>query len=369
MDSFMDKAFELGFLNGTEEPKPRHVRFLLEELEPFIKNDFRGYDTPLPAFVENCTLLLLGCGTGRDAFIAQTLVGCEGRVIAVDASQELIDEARSLRKRLADERGADLSNLEFVVGKADDLAALGIEDETIDVVVTNFSFNFVEDKPFALKEFRRVLKQGAELYLSALFGNTRITKALTRGIEQPTELLERSIYLEDFRRWMRAAGWENFRYIQKRRIVIKRDHEKDAYKDRDFIYRIIRTFKIDFLEDLCENYGQSAEYLGTIPGYNQFFDLDDLHRFFVDKPDRVCGNTCAMVANTRFAPYFRVKGSRDYKHFGLYDYCSYCGIGKENPKGIINFLEEEKAVCLDCQHHSHCLVDGHCQHDDHEAAL
>ncbi len=60
------------------------------------------------------------------------------------------------------------------------------------------------------------------LYLkSALFGNSRITDALTKTINDPDELLKRSIYLEDFRRWMRDSGWESFRYAQKRRIVIQ----------------------------------------------------------------------------------------------------------------------------------------------------
>ncbi len=360
----MRETFEMQFLNGTEHPKPRHVRFLLEELEPVIKNDFSGYDTPLPAFVGGCTLLLIGCGSGRDAFVAQSLVGSKGRVIAVDDSQELISVAKELQERLGNEREVDLSNLEFVVGSADDLNALSIEDESIDVLTTNYSFNFVKDKPAAIREFRRVLKQGAELYLSALFGNSRITDALTKTINDPDELLKRSIYLEDFRRWMRDSGWESFRYAQKRRIVIQREQEKTVYEGRDFIYRTVRTFKIDNLEDLCENYGQSAEYLGTLPGNNQFFDLDDTHRFFIDQPLRVCGNTYAMVANTRFAPHFRVEGSRDDKHFGLYTYCHYCGIGREDPETTIEYQEEVKSVCVNCQHHAHCVVDGHCQHEE-----
>ena len=55
-------------------------------------------------------------------------------------------------------------------------------------------------------------------------------------------------------------------------------------------------------------------------GCDNYFDLDDHHRFFVDLPIAVCGNSCAMVQDTRFGKYFDVVGDRS-KHFGLFDGC------------------------------------------------
>ncbi|MCB1647001.1 MAG: methyltransferase type 11, partial [Pseudomonadales bacterium] len=79
----------------------------------------------------------------------------------------------------------------------------------------------------------------------------------------------------------------------------------------------IRAFKLD-LEDRCEDYGQVAWYLGGIAEATHYFDLDDHHRFVRGKPMLVCSNTARMLAQTRFAPYFRIEGDESH-HFGLFD--------------------------------------------------
>ena len=79
----------------------------------------------------------------------------------------------------------------------------------------------------------------------------------------------------------------------------------------------IRAFKLDGLEDICEDYGQSAVYLGTIPQCPHRFILDDHHIFIADKPQLVCGNTAAMVGQTRLGKHFKVTGDRS-RHFGKF---------------------------------------------------
>lgn len=82
----------------------------------------------------------------------------------------------------------------------------------------------------------------------------------------------------------------------------------------------IRAFKLSSLEDICEDYGQVATYLGTIPDHSNQFPLDDHHTFVKGKPMLVCGNTAAMLEETRFGQHFRVTGDRSV-HFGAFD-CS-----------------------------------------------
>lgn len=54
------------------------------------------------------------------------------------------------------------------------------------------------------------------------------------------------------------------------------------------------------LEDICEDYGQVAYYLGTIPEAPHAFTLDDHHVFRMGMPVLVCGNTASMLQDTRF---------------------------------------------------------------------
>ena len=85
----------------------------------------------------------------------------------------------------------------------------------------------------------------------------------------------------------------------------------------DFYSMTIRAFKLDTLEDSCEDYGQVATYLGTIPESPHQFMLDDYHLFKAGKPMLVCGNTASMVQETRYSKYFEVKGDRG-THYGLF---------------------------------------------------
>ena len=72
----------------------------------------------------------------------------------------------------------------------------------------------------------------------------------------------------------------------------------------------VRLFKFQSLEEICENYGQSAMYLGTIPEMPHQFILDNEHLFRAGEPVRVCGNTIAMLGETRFARHFHIYGDR-----------------------------------------------------------
>ncbi len=85
----------------------------------------------------------------------------------------------------------------------------------------------------------------------------------------------------------------------------------------DFHSVTVRAFKLD-LEDLCESYGQVAYYLGTIPESPHRFILDDHHVLKTGQPTPVCGNTAAMLQETRYRPHFRVVGDRAV-HYGLFD--------------------------------------------------
>jgi ubiquinone/menaquinone biosynthesis C-methylase UbiE len=95
-------------------------------------------------------VLDVGCGTGRLArWIAERL-GPNGSVVGIDPLEERIAIARS-------HGGA----LRFEVGQAENLAAF--DDASFDAVCMSSVFHWVEDKPKALAEARRVLRPGGRL--------------------------------------------------------------------------------------------------------------------------------------------------------------------------------------------------------------
>jgi arsenite methyltransferase len=84
-----------------------------------------------------------------------------------------------------------------------------------------------------------------------------------------------------------------------------------------FHSRTVRAFKLDGLEDRCEDYGQVAIYRGSVAHSPHRLVLDDHHVFPAGKPIPVCGNTAAMLAGTRFAAHFDIIGDTRVHH-GLF---------------------------------------------------
>ena len=126
------------------------------------------------------------------------------------------------------------------------------------------------------------------------------------------------MYIEDFRRLLREIGYPDYRTVAIKKTAIDNRGIEASVGMVDFYSMTIRAFKLEGLEDICEDYGQVAEYLGTIPNYPHAFELDDHHRFIAGKPALVCGNTASMLQETRFAKHFKVTGDRSV-HFGPFD--------------------------------------------------
>ncbi len=351
----------LGAKNCDEQPIPRPQRFVYEKLLTDFALTSRGFRTPLPAFVEGCQVLLVGCGTGADAMVLARLVGEEGRVLAIDADESAIEIARSALEPQCRAFGCSALNVDFEVGYPERLDLVGVDDESFDCVVFNLTLGFALDMAAALDEFQRGLKPGGELYGSLLTSDRRFLQPLLDRNEFVHPVLRAATYLSDFRRWLAAAGFPHFRYMQKRRAYVIDEAERKLLEQADLVVRFIRTFKIADMEERCENYGNTIEYLGEAPGCPQFFELDDYHRFFVDVPLRVCGNTYALATQSRFARWFRAQAPSEPQHFGMYTYCSY-NKRTQDDAAIIDYLEDGLESCVNCSYHEHCIVDGHCQH-------
>ncbi|MDR3314935.1 MAG: methyltransferase domain-containing protein [Coriobacteriales bacterium] len=304
----------------SEDSIPKGIKAILAEIAPEIQERFYGCGSPLPPYLEGKTVLDLGCGSGRDVYIASKLVGASGRVIGVDMTPEQIAVARKYQDYHRDKFGYRQSNVEFYEGYIEDLASLGIADGSVDVVISNCVINLSPAKELVFQEAYRVLRPGGELYFSDVFADRRVPEELTTDPVLRGECLGGALYVEDFRRLLTRVGWPDFRYMSNCSIALE-DAEIIAKVGMvNYSSRTVRAFKLDILEDICEDYGQVAYYLGTIPGYPHYFDLDDHHRFFTGQPMLVCGNTGGMVQETRFGSAFKVLGDHSI-HYGAFD-CS-----------------------------------------------
>lgn len=294
------------------------VKAALCKVNDEVTSRFYGCGSPLPPDLAGCQVLDLGCGTGRDCYVASQLVGPSGFVTGIDMTGEQLDVAQ---RNIADHMnrfGYEKPNIQFLSGKIEDLKSIGIEDNSQDVVISNCVINLSGDKAKVFSEIFRVLKPGGELYFSDVFASRRVPDAFKEDSVLHGECLSGAMYEEDFRRLLSSLGCPDIRVITRRRLSIDAPEIEEKIGMIDFDSVTIRAFKLDELEDRCEDYGQTATYLGSLTEHRHSFELDPEHVFETGRPILVCGNSAAMVEKTRYATYFKVTGDRS-THFGLFD--------------------------------------------------
>lgn len=301
----------------TAERLPPHLAAIEAQIHDEVRAKFYGCGSPLPPALDGATVLDLGCGSGRDVFILSKLVGERGQVIGIDMTPEQLSVAEKHLEYHRQQFGYARSNVRLVSGYIEDLNGANIASESVDVVVSNCVVNLSPDKRRVFSEIFRVLKPGGELYFSDVFAGRRVPSPLREDPVLLGECLGGALYIEDFRRILREVGCLDYRTISKRRLTLDNPDIERRAGMIDFYSMTIRAFKLP-LEDICEDYGQVAYYQGTIPEHPHQFVLDDHHVFKAGQPMLVCGNTAAMVGETRYRPHFRVVGDRSV-HYGPFD--------------------------------------------------
>ena len=104
-----------------EEAMPRTIRPILKEIDTEIIERFYGCGSPIPSALHGCTVLDLGCGSGRDVYIASRLVGENGYVIGVDMTDEQLEIARKHIDSQTARFGYRKTNVDFRQGYIEDL--------------------------------------------------------------------------------------------------------------------------------------------------------------------------------------------------------------------------------------------------------
>lgn len=299
------------------EAMPPYLRPLLQNIAPAIRDKFYGCGSPIPHALNGCNVLDLGCGTGRDVYLLAQLVGENGHVHGVDMTEAQLAVAREHSEAHRQAFGYATPNVSFYQGYMEDLAALGLADNSMDVVVSNCVLNLSTDKAAVFREIFRVLKPGGELYFADIFANRRIADDLAHDPVLHGECLGGAMYREDFRRLLTDLGCADVRFVATSPVTIENPELEQKLSGIRFTSETVRAFKVP-LEDRCEDFGHTATYQGSIAESPDEFRLDDHHLFAKGKAVPVCGNTANMLAQSRFAPHFNISGNFS-THRGLFD--------------------------------------------------
>lgn len=170
-----------------------------------------GLPTAFADIATGMTVLDLGSGAGNDVFIAARQVGEAGHVIGVDMTMEMVERANENRTKLG------VKQVEFRLGEIENLP---VEDQSIDVVLSNCVLNLVPDKDKAFGEIMRVLRPGGHFTVSDVV----LQGALTPALQEVAELyvgcvagaLQKTDYIESIRR----AGFADVRILKEKEITL-----------------------------------------------------------------------------------------------------------------------------------------------------
>jgi len=106
---------------------------------------------------EGNTVVDLGCGAGVDVLVARLLVGEKGKVFGVDITPKMVEIASNHAK------DAEYLNIKILESSFDNIA---LDDESVDVVISNGAINLTSCKESVFSEIYRILKPNGKLYFA-----------------------------------------------------------------------------------------------------------------------------------------------------------------------------------------------------------
>ncbi|RJQ53331.1 MAG: methyltransferase domain-containing protein [Nitrospiraceae bacterium] len=165
-----------------------------------------GNPTALAGLKKGETVLDLGAGAGFDCFLAASKVGPKGRVIGVDMTPEMIAKARE------NARLNNVGNIEFRLGEIEHLP---VEDNSVDVVISNCVINLSADKPQVFREICRVLKPGGRIAISDMALLKKLPDEILKSIEAYIGCVAGALLVDEYRNIVEASGLKNVRLTGK----------------------------------------------------------------------------------------------------------------------------------------------------------
>jgi arsenite methyltransferase len=163
-----------------------------------------GNPVALASLKEGDIVLDLGSGAGFDAFLAAGRVGKIGRVIGVDMTPEMLEKSRANAKK------GNYTNVEFKLGE---IEKLPVDNNSIDVIISNCVINLSPDKEEVFKDAYRILKSGGRLMVSDLVLAKNLPKEIKDSIEAYVGCLAGAIKKDEYLKLITMAGFQDVKVI------------------------------------------------------------------------------------------------------------------------------------------------------------
>ena len=146
-----------------------------------------------------------------DAFLASKKVGQRGKVIGIDMTEEMVEKAKTTAIK------NEYTNVEFRIGE---IEALPIEDETVDVIISNCVINLAPDKLQVFKEAYRVLKPTGRLMISDLVTIGELPEKIRKSFDDWAGCIAGALEKNDYLNKINKAGFSKIKIVSQKPYTI-----------------------------------------------------------------------------------------------------------------------------------------------------
>lgn len=157
-----------------------------------------GNPTALAELAAGEDVLDLGSGGGLDVLLSARRVGPDGTAYGLDMTDEMLDLAR---RHQAD---AGIDNARFLKGTIEQVP---LDDETVDVIISNCVINLSPDKDAVIREAHRVLRPGGRFAVSDIVLLRPIPAELRQVVGLWTGCISGSLLDAEYTDKLAAAGF------------------------------------------------------------------------------------------------------------------------------------------------------------------
>ena len=161
-----------------------------------------GNPTALASIKKGETILDLGSGAGFDCFLASKETGAKGKVIGVDITPEMVAQANKNAEK------GDYKNVEFKVGEIENLP---IENDSVDLIISNCVINLSNQKERVFKEAYRVAKPDGRIMISDIILLKDLPDYVKNSVEGHIACLAGAVRKEHYLDAISKAGFTDIR--------------------------------------------------------------------------------------------------------------------------------------------------------------
>ena len=266
------------------------------------------------------SVLDLGPGFGRDCFVAAPKVGPEGRVFGLDMNNDMLRQAEHYKSKVVSRLGYD--NIRFLKGQFD--VQIPLENDSVDVILSNCVNNLATDKRRAYSEMFRVLKAGSKLSFADIVSYDLLPVKLQENEKAWADCVAGVLSFQQLTQILNEAGFHGVTLTTQFSYKVGTEVLKQYFdsgsgdsrirlssKEREELERVrlysvlIEAFK-PVVDPQGECYWRGQYTLFHGPGVSLQLDDDPDHVFKAGTLKEVCEKTATILKSEPFKGHFTV---------------------------------------------------------------